>query len=1099
MPKLSGNEAAVGPFADLVAGFADAVTSNFHQPVSAQPEDQLKTPVGNLLVSVGQMTGLEVNWRTEVHQEDINGRPDIGVIVNGLLTGHVELKRPGAGARAEAFTGRNQEQWQRFQALPNLIYTDGSEWSLYRSGKLAMRARIASDVSAGGSKSIDSTASATYRELLGDFLYWNPVVPGTAEGLAGFLAPMTRVLRDDVQAALARENSQLRRLANEWGGILFPEGDEAQFADAYAQTVTYALLLARFEGAESLRPLVAADTLQREHGLLAEAIQLLEANAVRDELNMSIELLERAIGAVDSAKVGYGGDPWLYFYEQFLGAYDPRLRKDRGVYYTPVEVVRAQVRLAGELLRTRFNKQLMFADDDVVVLDPAVGTGTYPLAVLDHAAETVRDRLGPGAVASKLRSMADRLHAFEVLVGPYSVAHLRLSQRLREAGVTDKTANVYLTDTLESPYRQPDFTASLLQEHLTQERKRALQIKKDTRVFICLGNPPYDRDLRDPNEDNDSRRKGGWVRHGDAGEDAPKPILEDFLAPVREAGDGIHLKPVFNDYVYFWRWALWKVFDSTEEAGIVTFITASSYLRGPGFAGMRRKMREVFDELWILDLEGDNLGARKTENVFAIQIPVAIAIGIRNGPPNPDTPAVVWKTRLTGLGKEKLDTLDSTTSLDDYQWSQCLQGWGDPFQPLGIGNYFDWPAVTDIFPWQHTGAVLYRTWPIGETKTVLAERWRDLLDRNANDRRTAFKETRDRKINSRYRPLMGNQDRKPSIATLEANTPAPPIEPYSFRTFDRQWVIADSRVGDYMRPELWQTQGPQQMYMVGSLVQVLGEGPAVVGCAEIPDQHHFNGRGDRGVIPLWRDVDATQSNVTDGLLDVLGKAHGTAVSAEQLFGYAYGVLAQPTYVERFWDELEQPPPHLPVTKDRDLFERVSSHGARLLHLHTYGARFGGPGSDGTLPQGKARCTKGVSQEQYPASFSYDSERQTLVVGDGEFAPVTPGIWNYSVSGFQIVKSWLDRRKLKRSGRQSSTLDRIRPAQWEFTEELLNLLWLLEATIDLQPEGAALLAEVCASDLFTQDELPTPVDEERRPPQNVAVASEQLGLLDEETN
>ena len=297
---------------------------------------------------------------------------------------------------------------------------------------------------------------------------------------------MTRVLRDDVQAALARENSQLRRLANEWGGILFPEGDEAQFADAYAQTVTYALLLARFEGAESLRPLVAADTLQREHGLLAEAIQLLEANAVRDELNMSIELLERAIGAVDSAKVGYGGDPWLYFYEQFLGAYDPRLRKDRGVYYTPVEVVRAQVRLAGELLRTRFKKQLMFADDDVVVLDPAVGTGTYPLAVLDHAAEIVRDRLGLGAVASKLRSMADRLHAFEVLVGPYSVAHLRLSQRLREAGVTDKTANVYLTDTLESPYRQPDFTASLLQEHLTQERKRALQIKKDTRVFICL-------------------------------------------------------------------------------------------------------------------------------------------------------------------------------------------------------------------------------------------------------------------------------------------------------------------------------------------------------------------------------------------------------------------------------------------------------------------------------------------------------------------------------------------------------------------------------------------------------------------------------------
>ena len=132
------------------------------------------------------------------------------------------------------------------------------------------------------------------------------------------------------------------------------------------------------------------DTLQREHGLLAEALQLLEAPQVREELNMPIELLERAIGAVDSAKISQGGDPWLYFYEQFLGAYDPKLRKDRGVYYTPVEVVHAQVRLAGELLRTRFKKQLAFADDDVVVLDPAVGTGTYPLAVLEHATEAVQ-------------------------------------------------------------------------------------------------------------------------------------------------------------------------------------------------------------------------------------------------------------------------------------------------------------------------------------------------------------------------------------------------------------------------------------------------------------------------------------------------------------------------------------------------------------------------------------------------------------------------------------------------------------------------------------------------------------------------------------
>ena len=653
MPEHPNTSGTARDFTKVIRAFADAVADNFSQRIDAQPEDQLKSPVGEMLREVGRLTELEVGWRTEVHADDVDGRPDIGVTTNGLLAGHVELKRPGMGARAEQFTGHNRVQWQGFKALPNLIYTDGSEWSLYRSGELKQRVRIADDLSEDGARQLDSRTTDNLRELLRDFLYWEPIVPRTAEGLARFLAPLARVLRDEVQKALRRESSQLHPLAKEWGGLLFPEGDDAQFADAYAQTVTYALLLARFEGAESLRPLMAVDVLQREHGLLAEALQLLEANPVRDELNMPIELLERAIGAVDSARIGRGGDPWLYFYEQFLGAYDPKLRKDRGVYYTPVEVVRAQVKLAGELLQKRFKKQLGFADDEVVVLDPAVGTGTYPLAVLDHAANAVQQRLGPGAVAGKLRSLADRLHAFEILVGPYSVAHLRLSQRLRDAGIAHASPRVYLTDTLESPNQMPDFRASLLQARLTEERKRALAVKKDLRVFVCLGNPPYDREEREM-QDQNGQRKGGWVRYGDGGKGAAPSILEDFLAPVKEAGQGVHLKNLYNDYVYFWRWALWKVFDSTEDAGIVSFITASSYLRGPGFAGMRRKMREVFDELWIIDLEGDNLGARKTENVFAIRTPVAIAIGIRNGSPCPDIPARVRKAKLTGPEKAKV-------------------------------------------------------------------------------------------------------------------------------------------------------------------------------------------------------------------------------------------------------------------------------------------------------------------------------------------------------------------------------------------------------------------------------------------------------------
>ena len=301
-----------------------------------------------------------------------------------------------------------------------------------------------------------------------------------------------------------------------------------------------------------------------------------------------------------------------------------------------------------------------------------------------------------------------------------------------------------------------------------------------------------------------------------------------------------------------------------------------------------------------------------------------------------------------------------------------------------------------------------------------------------------------------------------------------------------------------MRPELWRAHSQKQVYITGLLTAVLGAGPGAVASEAVPDLHHFHGRGAKDVIPLWRDAGATLPNVTIGLLEGIGAVHGNPVSAERLFAYAYGILAQPSYVERFWEELELPPPRLPVTKDPDLFRGVAAHGERLLYLHTYGQRFAGPDDDGSVPHGVARCAHGVSAGQYPQKYAYDPATQVLWVGEGRFTPVSPEVWNYSVSGLQIVKSWLDKRKLKRSGRKSSPLDNIRPERWDFTEELLELLWVLEETVRLQPDGAALLEEVCASDLFSSDELPIPGDEERQPPRQTQAKAGQTGLSSVET-
>ena len=592
--------------------FGASLTANFRaaRAVPAQPEDQLKPPVTRLIQAAGGAFNLDIVARTEASASEFGVRPDVGVSVDQLLTGHIELKAPGKGARGRAFTAEHDRaQFKRLSDHPNLIYTDGNEWALYRRGSAVGRVVTATgDVRSDGAAAYSDGECQSLEELLRDFLLWQPIVPTSPKALAEALAPLTRLLREGVLAALRDEGSNLSRLASEWRSIFFPDADDARFADAYAQTVTYALLLARVEGETDLHD-HAADRLDARHDLLAQVLRVVAQPAAREEVEVPVSLLERAIGAVDPGELARRArerDIWLYFYEDFLAAYDPRLRRQSGVYYTPAEVVEAQVTLVAELLREQFDLELGLAEPDVVVLDPAVGTGTYLLAALEHGAETAERAFGPGARSERTSSMARNLHGFELLVGPYAVAQLRIAQRVLANGgeLPEDGLRVLLTDTLESPFAAPQHIAHapLFEQRLAQENVRARRVKAETDVLVCLGNPPYFRQVIEAEEVETVERQGGWVRFGDEGS---VPILGDFL---RDAPP-VHAKNLYNLYVYFWRWGLWKVFETAERRGIVSFITASSYLRGPGFAGMRRHMRELFDELWILDLGGE--GARR--------------------------------------------------------------------------------------------------------------------------------------------------------------------------------------------------------------------------------------------------------------------------------------------------------------------------------------------------------------------------------------------------------------------------------------------------------------------------------------------------------
>ncbi len=1088
--------AALDHFISVLDTFASELKKNFALKAAAQPEDQLKAPVKTLLAACGKsLVGRDIDSRTEA-QLDF-GRPDMAVLADKLLTGHIELKAPGKGAKTELFKGADSRQAKKFAQLPNLIYTDGNEWALYRSGeRIGKAVEFKGDVTKSGPKAIGDEAPDELRRLLLDFLLWHPIVPSSPEKLAEELAPLCHLLKEDVLTTIGKKNSNLRQLAKEWRTILFPEADDAQFADSYAQTLTYALLLARLTGKKEITPNTAADAIDEGHQLLAQTLRVLADQQVRKEINLGIELLERTISEVDVGLLKKKDeDVWLYFYEYFLAAYDPQLRKDRGAYYTPVQVIRCQCVLVEELLQQRFKKELGFADKKVVLLDPAAGTGAYPLAAMQKGFRAAEKKYGAGAVGGYASQMAVNINAFELLVGPYAVAHLRLTQQVVSAGgsLPKDGIHVYLTDTLESPYSEPKGVVPLFQKPLAEEHRRARVVKEKVNVLVCIGNPPYDRQTIAPG-DKGIERKGGWVRKGDS-KYSSKPILEDFLEPARSVDNGVHVKNLYNDYVYFWRWALWKVLQQNDSPGIVSFITASSYLVGPGFVGMRKMMRMLFDELWLIDLEGSSLGARKTENVFNIQTPVVIAVGVRYGQPQPETPAAVHYSRITGSRDDKYTRLNAIEGFDALIWQDCQTGWTDVFMPVIETHYKDWPLLTDVFPWQISGVQVKRKWPVGELPDLLTQRWEKLVGLPFEERGAALFETRDKKIGRTYRDILTMEKLVP-LANLDSTAQSMAPVRYGCRSLDRQWILPDNRAVEFLRPSLWRSLSDSQLYLTSLLTAELGRGPAAMVSLEVPDLHFFCNRGAKDVIPLWRDKKAQHANVNHALLEKLQEVYDSGVLAEDLFAYCYSILASPSYTDLFAEELRIPGPRIPLTKNKGTFERASKLGRKLINVHTFGeGMVPKGGTKGAMTAGRAKCVKGIdgSEDKYPNEFEYDEATQSLLVGDGVFKPVSRAVFDYEISGFHPVHSWLGYRMRERTGKSSSPLDEIRPTNWtvEMTDELLQVLWTIERSLAMVPELAANLDRVTQSPLFHAEDLPEPQEAERGTPDETE--SEQVSL------
>ena len=479
----------------------------------------------------------------------------------------------------------------------------------------------------------------------------------------------------------------------------------------------------------------------------------------------------------------------------------------------------------------------------------------------------------------------------------------------------------------------------------------------------------------------------------------------------------------------------------------------------------------------------------KKKTFFSIQTPVAITIGIRKGAGSKNTAAKIRYKKIVGDSRdEKLEQLANSKGLDDIEWSDCPNDWQSAFLPFGEGVFFKWPRFTDIFPYSHSGLQFKRTWTVGETKEVLMSRWDNLRGEKDPEKREAKFKSTDAKSFDSIKPGVESL----SISTRESVIGI--IGRYGYQSFTRCFAFLDERFADRFRPELWNINGDSQIYFVTTPTEPIGTGQALSVSAIYPDICYFRGQGGgKNIFPLYRDRDSLIPNLTNGLLDTLGGTLKTKPSESEFAAYVYAILCGQSYTKSFWDELEISSPRVPITKEDTLFTQAVKFGQRLIWLHTYAERFQSKGQGDEVPEGKAKNIKGISSDpmKYPEKYTYNEETKEICIGDGKFGPVEPDVWEFEVSSLKVVKSWIGYRMKKTPGKKSSTLDDIGQSYWTaaMTKELLELLWVLEATLAMEPKLSDLLDKIRKGECFTTDELPKPTEKERKALKTKSVTGE----------
>ncbi|KAF0145723.1 MAG: Adenine specific DNA methyltransferase [Nitrospirae bacterium] len=955
------------------------------------------------------------------------------------IIGYIEAKVPTTEYLDQIETS---EQLKRYlNIFPNLLLTNFFEFRLYRNGALIDKVLIGRPYHIHKLKSVPVVENEEkFLSLLEKYFSFSLPKVYDAKNLAIELAKRTRFLKEEIISQELEEEEKKGK-----GNILgfykaFKEHlisglTKEDFADLYSQTIAYGLFAARTRTENGFNRKLAYDRIPKTIGILRDVFQFISLGDLPKPMEWIIDDISDVLATTDVYNLldeyfnkHRGKDPIVHFYETFLAEYDPKTREKRGVYYTPEPVVSYIVRSLNHILKEHFDKKDGFASQTVTVLDPAAGTLTFLAEAAHLAVEEFTSKYGEGKRRGFIKEhILKNFYAFELMMAPYAIGHLKMSFLLEELGYklqTDDRFKLYLTNTLEMEELAQTELPGMVS--LSEESHMAGKVKKEQPILVVLGNPPYSVS---------SANKSTFI----------EKEMDIYKEDVR---DERNIQPLSDDYIKFIRFAHWKIENAGK--GVIGMITNNSYLSGLIHRGMRKSLLESFNEIYILNLHGNSrIGEKcpdgtKDENVFDIQQGVSIAIFVKDK--KQKGLGKIFYQDIYGIREKKYEYLNQYYT-DSTKWKKL-----QPSSPHYFFvekdfseqvRYDKFLPVQEIFIESSSGVKTHRDhFLIGFTPEEVKQRMRtftsDLPDELVSQA-LDLKDTHDFKLKE-VRIKLKKEEWKESVL------------PYSYRPFDDRYVcympdLIDRDRRDVMQYFLTNNLGfvTMRQYVYDS-VEIYNYTFCVQNI--IDNRFFISNRGICSVFPLYlyqpkdkpkkksfssvimlfepeAEYGVKKPNLAPEFIEKLAKTYKKTPPPEEIFYYIYAVLYSNTYRTKYAEFLKIDFPRVPFTKDYKLFKKMADYGERLVNLHLLKSseldkpivKFQGEGNDKV------------------EKFKYD-KGQLYVNTTQYFEGLPQEVWEYQVGGYQVCDKWLKDRK----GRKLSV---------EEIQHYCKVVTALKKTIEIQ--------------------------------------------------